>query len=93
MNEIPDFMLGYFSEREQQRADDVEDLLAPLTPRERSLMRDVAVMAYVLGRRHPDGTDHPKDSDVFFQVLSALSRAEPDNYPAVLSGVTYTRVI
>jgi hypothetical protein len=89
--ELNDFMEGlgrYMVSQDQQRADDVNALLATLTPRERSLMRDVAVMGYCRGRLHLSTEVHPKDSAVFLEVLMAI-QAMPDMYPAVNRRATY----
>lgn len=68
----------------------IEEMLSGLTPRERSLVRDAAVMGHVLGsmwgRAHfPSAPEdrYPKDGDVYRSVLYAVSRDE--NYK-VLKG-------
>lgn len=85
MAEIPEQLLAYFAEREQQRADDVAATLACLTERERRLIREAAVMGYVRGRMHPADQDQPKDAAVLATVVDACL-AMPDLYP-VISGV------
>ena len=77
------------NQREREAA--VEALLAPLTLRERSLIRDAAVMAFVLGTLHGRagkwGDPHPKDSAVYFETLASVAR-ETENY-AVLRGIVH----
>lgn len=81
----PAELAAYFETRARQREQDIDARLAELTPRERSLVRDAAVMGYVLGRRHPDDEPHPKDEPVFRGVVYAALREE-GNYYAVLRG-------
>ncbi|MFE5514486.1 hypothetical protein ACFQ9J_28525 [Streptomyces sp. NPDC056529] len=78
-------LAAYFEQRAQQREQDIDDRLAQLTPREQSLVRDAAVMGYVLGRRQPEGEPHPLDEPVFRRVVYATLREE-GNYYAVLRG-------
>ena len=83
--ELPEPLLAYFAQREQQRAEAVDAVLASLTERERRLVREAAVMGYVQGRRHPADVDHPKDSAVLSLVIGECL-ANRDLYP-VISGV------
>lgn len=74
--------------RARQREQDIDDHLATLTPRERSLIRDAAVMGYVLGRMGERAqADFPKDTPIFRGVVYAALR-EDTNY-AVLRGVAH----
>ena len=68
---LPDWLVDYVLKRDQQRADEVNAVLAAMSERERRLVREAAVMAYVHGRQHPAGTDHPKDSTVLANVIGA----------------------
>ena len=80
----------YMARREQQRADDVNALLERFTPRERSLMRDVAVLAFARGTMFRGAeAEYPKDSAVFADVLAAFLIQPSDACPAVLQGATY----
>ena len=72
------------------RAARTQAFLASLGTRERRLMREVAVMAFLQGReyqaertaRRVTGDDHPKDTWVFeHAVTEAL--AIPDLYPVI----------
>lgn len=90
MDRDMDEILGKLLESAQrEREAAVEGLLAPLTPRERSLIRDAAVMAFVLGTLHGRagtwGDRHPKDSAVYFETLASVAR-ETENY-TVLRGL------
>ncbi|MFI5649959.1 hypothetical protein ACIA71_01900 [Streptomyces anulatus] len=78
---LPDGLVDYLIARDAQRAEAVTHFLGRLTDRERTLMRDAAVMGYVQGRRHPDHQEHPKDSAVLRLVIDA-ALAIPDLYPA-----------
>lgn len=79
---LPDFMVNYLAERDAQRANAVNAFLAKLTPRERALFHDAAVMGYVQGlmRDRDDGV--PKDSRVM-AVVAEECLALPDLYPTV----------
>lgn len=83
---LPDPLVNYLAERDAQRANAranaVDAFLARLTPRERALFRDAAVMGYAQGlmRDREDGC--PKDSQVMALVADACF-AFPDLYPAV----------
>ena len=79
---LPDFMVSYLAEREQQRANAVDAFLARLTPRERALFRDAAVMGYVQGLMRDRAVGVPKDSQVMALVVDACF-AFPDLYRAV----------
>lgn len=69
-------LAAYFETRARQREQETDDRLAELTPRERSLVRDAAVMGYVLGRMHPEDEPHPKDTPVMRAVVYAALRDE-----------------
>jgi len=92
MNETADFppgMLAYFETRAQQREQDIDDRLAKLTPRERSLIRDAAVMGYLQGRMDERAhVEVPKDTPIMRGVVYAALREEGDYY-AVLRGAVY----
>jgi hypothetical protein len=78
----------YFETRTRQREQEIDDRLAELTPRERSLVRDAAVMGYVLGRMDERAkVEFPKDTPIFRAVVLAALR-DDENFH-VLSGVTY----
>ncbi|WP_030248012.1 hypothetical protein [Streptomyces sp. NRRL S-455] len=77
---LPEWLVDYVLKRDQQRADEVNAVLAAMSERERRLVREAAVMAYVHGRQHPNGADHPKDSTVLANVIGACL-ANADLYP------------
>ncbi|MFI9186876.1 hypothetical protein ACIGXG_32180 [Streptomyces goshikiensis] len=80
-SDIPESLLAYLADR---RASVVEATLACLTDRERRLIREVAVVAYVQGQRHPTEQSHT-DGAILAQAVGACLAA-PDLYP-VISGV------
>lgn len=79
---LPDFLITYLLERDDQRANAVNAFLASLTDRERGLFHDAAVMGYVQGLMRPREEGAPKDSQVMSLVIDACF-AFPDLYPAV----------
>ncbi|MFD3535334.1 hypothetical protein [Streptomyces sp. NPDC058664] len=81
----PAELAAYFETRARQREQDIDARLAELTPRERSLVRDAAVMGYVLGSRHRDSEPFPLDVPIMRGVVYATLREE-GNYYAVLRG-------
>lgn len=83
---IPDDIVRYLAERDRQRAEQVRQRWASLTERERALVREAAVMAYVRGVMAAGGTSRdvqiPPDSAVVRTVISAC-QAMPDLYPTL----------
>ncbi|MEZ7005604.1 hypothetical protein [Streptomyces sp. AD55] len=77
---LPDFMVNYLAERDAQRAAEVEAFLSKLTPRERGLFHDAAVMGYVQGLQRERAEGCPKDS-VVMAIVAAACLALPDLYP------------
>lgn len=82
MTDLPEALITYLATREEQRSQAVQDFLARLTPRERALVHDVAVMGYVQGLRHSREDGVPADSETIRLVVDACF-AFPDQYPAV----------
>jgi len=82
---LPEPLLTYFAQREAARADAVTAFLASLTPRERGLFHDAAVMGYVQGLMRDRSEGCPKDSQVMALVVDACL-AFPDLYPTVSAG-------
>ncbi|MFD7868007.1 hypothetical protein [Streptomyces sp. NPDC059783] len=80
MTALPPEYIAYLAARDAQRADAVTAVLGELTPRERHLVHDAAVMGYVRGRMHPKGEPMPKDSVIVAEVIDACL-ALPDLYP------------
>ncbi|MFD3535212.1 hypothetical protein [Streptomyces sp. NPDC058664] len=71
-----DELAAYFETRARQREQEIDARLAELTPRERSLVRDAAVMGYVLGSRHRDSEPFPLDVPITRSVVYAALRDE-----------------
>ncbi|MEU8158138.1 hypothetical protein AB0B94_31170 [Micromonospora sp. NPDC048986] len=70
--ELPDGLLEYFAARERQRAETINKALATLSPYERRLVREAAVMGYVRGAmagKHRE--DVPGDGAILAEVLGA----------------------
>lgn len=75
MNPLDSQLAAYFETRAVQREQEINDRLAQLTPRERSLVRDAAVMGYVLGRGDERAkVDFPKDTPIFRAVVLGAIR-------------------
>lgn len=75
MTQIDDQLAAYFEARAAQREQEIDTRLAELTPRERSLARDAAVLGYVLGRMDERAkADFPKDTPIFRGVVLAALR-------------------
>ncbi|MEU1078188.1 hypothetical protein ABZ404_36990 [Streptomyces sp. NPDC005878] len=77
-----DPLLCYLAKREAARVVRVQAFLDSLNPRERALMKEVAVMGYVRGTLHPAGETVPKEDAILAQVIDACF-AFPDLYPAI----------
>jgi len=81
-------------EGDSQRQAEIDELLSRLTPRERSLVRDAAVMGFVQGSmwgrmNFRNGKEpFPRDSAIFDRVVYAVTREEK-NYK-VLRGEAHT---
>lgn len=86
--DLPPELMTYFETRNRQREEDINARLAELTLRERSLVRDAAVLGYVLGRMHPEYDPHPKDTVAMRAVIYAALR-ETGDYYAVLRGAAH----
>lgn len=86
--EFPPELVAYFESRARQREEDIDARLTELTPRERSLVRDAAVMGYVLGRLDERAeAEFPRDTPIVRAVVYAALR-EDENYK-VLRGVAH----
>lgn len=79
---LPDFLVDYFAQRQQQRAAAVEEFLNGLTEYERGLFHDAAVMGYVRGSMHPRDADIPLNKAIIADVVNACF-AHNDLYPTV----------
>lgn len=87
MTENPDLLRQidtYTRVVDSRRARRVETFLASLTPRERSLVQDAAVMGYAHGVAHERHKDVPPDPQIVRQVVEECLYF-PDRYP-VLGG-------
>lgn len=86
--ELPPQIAAYFATRAQQREQEIDDRIAELTPRERSLVRDAAVMGYVQGRMDESAkVDFPKDTPIFRGVVLAAIRDDQNFH--VLRGAVH----
>ena len=79
---LPEHLVTYLADREEQRAQAVHGFLAKLTPRERALFHDAAVMGYVQGLQRSRDDTVPKDSQITALVVDACF-AFPEQYPGV----------
>jgi hypothetical protein len=79
---LPEALVTYLAKRDADRARRTEEFLASLTPRERGLFHDAAVMGYVQGLMRDRAEGCPKDSQVMRLVVDACF-AFPDLYPSV----------
>lgn len=79
---LPDFLVNYLVERDAQRANAVDAFLERLTPRERGLFHDAAVMGYVQGLMRNQTEGCPKDPRIM-ALVAAECLALPDLYPTV----------
>lgn len=90
--DMPDYLVDYYVERQRQRAAAIETFLAGLSPFERVLVHDAAVMGYVRGSMHREGEDIPRDREIIADVVNACF-AHPDLYPAVNAKFEEHRVV
>lgn len=84
---------GYFHVRQEQEIERVNAVLAAMTPRERKLVREVAVMASVRATgRTP--VPSPPDSEVLINTISACLHME-DLFPTIarLERVSHRRTL
>lgn len=73
--DLPPELAAYFETRARQREQEIDARLAELTPRERSLIRDAAVMGYVLGRMDERArVEFPRDTPIMRGVVYAALR-------------------
>lgn len=73
---VDDRFVAYLATRDQERRAEVNRLVAMMTKRERALVREVAVHAYVRGLMAGRGGEQqpPKDSEtLFWTLLGCLS--------------------
>lgn len=85
---LPPELVTYLVTRAQQREQAIDNRLAELTPRERSLVRDAAVMGYVQGRMDERAkAETPKDTAILRMVIDA-ALLEERGY-AILQGAAH----
>jgi hypothetical protein len=83
MPEIDSALLRYLAVRDAERHNHVSRALDALSERERALVREAAVMGYVLGSMDGrDSTEFPKDAAIVWRVVDAC-RAHADLYPTL----------
>lgn len=83
--EIPASIVAYVADRDAKRAEGVARTLGALTPRERALVKEAAVMGYVQGVRAADAihkVEIPPDSHILHLVV-AECHGMPDLYPNI----------
>ncbi|WP_432053721.1 hypothetical protein [Streptomyces sp. bgisy022] len=90
--DLPEPLLAYFAQREQQRAAAVAAFLDSLSDYERGLFYDAAVMGYVRGSMHPQGEEIPLKAAIVADVVNACF-AHSDLYPAVNAEFEERRVV
>jgi hypothetical protein len=87
----PDLLAGlgrYFEQRQQERAQGVTETLDAMTERERHLVREAAVMAYVQGfkARQAGRTEIPDGFHILHRVIEDMrSTMMADLYPVTNS--------
>ena len=85
---LPDGLGDYFARRQQERATRAQQMWDLLKPRDQRLVREAAVMGYVLGERAGHGRrsvmddEFPRDSEIVAQVLLACE-SHGDLYPTI----------
>jgi hypothetical protein len=82
MTEGLDLYAVYLQKRLEGDARRVEAVLDVMTKRERQLVREVAVMAHVVGIMRPQGSQVPPDSVVLADVIRRCL-SFPDFYPTL----------
>lgn len=82
--DVETLLAAYLQRQDQKRADRVQATLATMTDRERRLVREVAVMAYVRGQIAGQCGEEkpPPDSQVVSHVIACLHDM-PDLYPTI----------
>jgi hypothetical protein len=93
--DLEEGLLRYFASREQDELSRVEAVLSAMTPRERRLVREVAVMAGVRATMRVGSRETvPGDAEVVMDAISACLHME-DLYPTVarLERLTHRRSI
>lgn len=83
--EIPEEIVTYLAARDRERGQRIDEALAALTPRERQLVKEAAVMGYVRGKLAPRDLQIPPDTAVLRDVVAACL-AMPDLYPTIARG-------
>jgi hypothetical protein len=78
---LPDELAAYLAARDRQRNEQVTEALAALTPTQRSLIKEAAVMGYVRGMQAPPRPILP-DSLILWDVVAACL-ALPHLYPTI----------
>jgi hypothetical protein len=81
-NVLPEWLMNYVERQDAKRAYAVNEVIVSLTDRELALVKEVAVMGYVQGMRHPQDEKIPGDATIILRVVEACL-AFTDLYPAI----------
>lgn len=79
--DTPNELVDYMVSRDRQRHEQVIKTLEALTETQRALMKEMAVMGYVLGRQ-ANRVPVPQDWIILWNVIAACLEL-PDLYPVV----------
>jgi hypothetical protein len=80
---LPEFLTGYLTDRDRQRATEVADALNALSERERRLFQEAAVMGWVQGMRAAQAGDRDPGDFPKAPIVVAACLSMPDLYPVI----------
>ncbi len=75
--DLPPHIVAYMETQAEAYAERTRRVLDALTPREQRLVREAAVMGYVVGVREPQGSPIPKDTEVMWTVVTSCLTGSP----------------
>lgn len=81
MSSMPEWVAEHLARREAGRTKAASKMLESLSPRNRKLVREAAIMGYVLGTRNADGALPGDDAIVTCVLIEAMKNG--DLYPAI----------
>lgn len=73
--DVPDWIVEYLADRDQERSERRAEAFAKLTERERALVREFAVMGFVRGTFHGqyrDSAAFPRDREIMAEVIDGI---------------------